>query len=463
MRLLHTSDWHLGRSFHRVGMLEAQAAFLDHLVEVVRAESVDAVVVAGDVYDRALPAVDAVTLLDDALARLVAAGATVVLASGNHDSARRLGFGSRLLQAAGLHVRTDPRRVGDPVLLVDRYGPVAVYPLPYLEPALVADGLVVDGPVVDGLVVDGLVVDGLVVDGPPPGTPSPSPSPSPARVPGHEAVLAAASRAARADLAAQPAGTRSVLAAHAFVVGGTPSDSERDISVGGVQAVPAGVLAGFDYVALGHLHGRQDLAPEVRYSGSPLAYSFSEHAQRKGSWLVELGPRGLDRVDAVDAPVPRPLALLRGRLQDLLADPALAAHEGSWCQVTLTDPARPREAMERVRSRFPHALELRFDPEGLLPGEHAGYTARVRGRADLDVCSGFLAHVRGREASTNEVAVLRAALEAERLADAEQQGAVVLRGPRDRAADRPLTTAGQAVQAGLQQAGLEEAGWEEAG
>src|SRR3954469_10125079 len=150
-------------------MLDAQAAVIDHLVEVVRAERVDAVVVAGDVYDRALPGVDVVALLDDALARLAGTGAAVVLTSGNHDSPRRLGFAARLLERSRVHVRTDPARCGEPVLLEDAHGPVAIYPPPSLEPALVAPAL------------------GLA-----PGA-------------GHEAVLAAAMDAARADLAGRPA------------------------------------------------------------------------------------------------------------------------------------------------------------------------------------------------------------------------------------------------------------------
>jgi exonuclease SbcD len=144
VRLLHTSDWHLGRSFHRVGLLDAQAAVLDHLVSVVREERVDAVVVAGDVYDRALPAVDAVELLDDVLDRLVDTGATVVVTSGNHDSAQRLGFGARRSARAGLHLRTRAEGLADPVVVEDRHGPVAMYGLPYLEPALVAGQLGAD-------------------------------------------------------------------------------------------------------------------------------------------------------------------------------------------------------------------------------------------------------------------------------------------------------------------------------
>ena len=136
MRFLHTSDWHLGRTLHRADLREAQAAFLDHLVETARSERVDAVLVAGDVYDRAIPPLDAVALYEDALARLRAAGARVILISGNHDSARRLGVNSALIDASGVHLRTRPAALADPVLLDDDHGQVAVYGIPYLEPAL---------------------------------------------------------------------------------------------------------------------------------------------------------------------------------------------------------------------------------------------------------------------------------------------------------------------------------------
>ena len=162
MRILHTSDWHLGRSFHREGMLGHQAAYVDHLLEVVEHEAVDLVVVAGDVYDRALPHVDAVRLADETLARLAASRAQVVLTSGNHDSAQRLGFSSRLIDAAGVFIRTDASGVGTPVLLEDEYGSVAVYGIPYLDPDAVREpwGLPVrsletkDGPIVVTTVFD---------------------------------------------------------------------------------------------------------------------------------------------------------------------------------------------------------------------------------------------------------------------------------------------------------------------
>src|ERR1700759_4004559 len=130
MRFLHTSDWHLGRSLHRADLREAQAAFLDHLVETARSEQVDAVLVAGDVYDRAIPPVDSVELYEDALARLRAAGARVILISGNHDSGRRLGVNSALIDASGVHLRTRPAALADPVLLEDAQGPPALHGTP---------------------------------------------------------------------------------------------------------------------------------------------------------------------------------------------------------------------------------------------------------------------------------------------------------------------------------------------
>ncbi|WP_370248443.1 exonuclease SbcCD subunit D [Nocardioides sp.] len=376
MRLLHTSDWHLGRSFHREGMLAHQAAFLDHLLEVVESEDVDLVVVSGDVYDRALPPVDAVALFDDALVRLAASRARVVLTSGNHDSALRLGFSSRLIDAAGVHLRTDPADVGAPVLLADEHGTVAVYGLPYLEPSLVAPLYGLEGPASRS----------------------------------HEAVLGEALRRVRADLAERPDGTRAVVMAHAFVAGAAPSESERDISVGGVARVPTTLFDDLHYVALGHLHGAHTLAPHLRYSGSPLAYSFSESEQTKGSWLVDLGADGVTEARFVPAPVPRPLARLRGTLEELLT---AAEHEpatGAWVEATLTDVVRPSQAMERLRGRFPHALVLRFEstaaPIGAPPG------APARGRGDLEIATEFVEALRGAPATDAEVALLQEAVDA---------------------------------------------------
>jgi exonuclease SbcD len=378
MRLLHTSDWHLGRSLHRADLRDAQAAFLDGLVETARAERVDAVLVAGDVYDRAVPSLDAVELCESALVRLRETGARVVLISGNHDSARRLGFGSRLVDAAGVHLRTRVRDSASPVVLEDEHGPVAIYGVPYLEPEAVRAEL-------------------------PPETGR-----------GHSAVLGAALAAVRADLTSRGP-VRSAVLAHAWVGQGASSDSERDITVGGVASVPADLFDGFTYAALGHLHGPQTLAEGLRYSGSPLAYSFSEAPHLKGSWLVELGASGLSRVEQVPAPVPRRLSCMRGPLDELLGSAAYDDRVGDWLQVTLTDSARPDEAMARLTSRFPHVLVLRHEPAG-VPSDERSYTARVAGRTPLEIGAAFAEHVRGTALSHAETELLGQAFEAERLA-----------------------------------------------
>jgi len=380
MRILHSSDWHLGRSFHQVGLLDAQARFVDHLVETVRSAKVDAVLVSGDVYDRALPAPETVALLSEAVTRIIDAGAAVVISSGNHDSAIRLGFASELLSRAGLHIRSSVAGIGRPVLV----GDVAVYPLPFLEPSVTADALGASERT-------------------------------------HAGVLRAAMERVEADLRGR--GGPSVVMAHAFVTGGATSDSERDISVGGVSAVHPQVFAAADYVALGHLHGPQQVAPTVRYSGSPVAMSFSEAAHVKGSWLVELDGHTV-RCEQVAAPVHRPARTLRGDLQDLLRDASLRPAEGAYCQVTLTDPVRPLAAMEVLRRRFPHTLVLLFDPQG-APVPASGYATSSAKASSLEVCCDFLSRVRsGTGASEAERVLLAAAAEGSRVGRAQAEDEV---------------------------------------
>jgi exonuclease SbcD len=376
VRFIHTSDWHLGRSFHRIGLLDAQALYLDHLVETVRSEGVDAVLVSGDVYDRALPGPDTVELLSEGVTRLIDAGAVVILSSGNHDSAIRLGFASELLARAGLHIRTSLGSVGLPVGVRG----VDVYPVPYLEPSVAADALG-------------------------------------AQERTHASVLRAAMDRVRA--CAQPRPCPAVVMAHAFVTGGATSESERDISVGGVCAVHPDVFGQADYVALGHLHGPQRISEQVRYSGSPIALSFSEADQHKGCVLVDLSAGALDS-RAIPAPVTKSLAILRGDLEDLLRDPRHRAAESSYCQVTLTDTVRPMGAMERLRRRFPDTLVLAFEPAGaqVIPATSA---ASLRQRGDLDLCCDFLAHVRGGSAASEpERALLTTAVERSRVARSDR-------------------------------------------
>jgi DNA repair protein SbcD/Mre11 len=379
MRLLHTSDWHIGRSLHGTDLLAEQEQVLGGLAEVVAREGVDVVVVAGDVYDRAVPSADATAVLSRVVARLRRAGATVVMTPGNHDSARRLGAFSELLAAGGLHVRAETPALDEPVLLSDAHGDVAIYGLPYLEPEVARFELGLGGRGADT-----------------------------AR--SHEAVLAEAMDRVRSDLFLRP-GTRSVVLAHAFVGGGLPSDSERDITVGGVDLVPAAVFDGVDYVALGHLHRPQTLAPRIRYSGSPLAYSFGEAGQQKQAWLVDLDASGLADVRAVPLPTPRALTVLTGTLAELLADPAHAAVERHFVSARLTDAVRPTDPMRRLQERFPHCVHLEWTGAAAAP-DRGSYRERMRGRSDLDVVGEFVGHVRAVAATPAERELLGRALAA---------------------------------------------------
>lgn len=376
MRLLHTSDWHIGRSLHGTDLLAEQEAVLRGLAGVVAAESVDVVVVAGDVYDRAVPSADATAVLSRVVARIRRAGAEVVLTPGNHDSARRLGTFSELLAAGGLHVRADTRRLDEPVLLTDEHGEVAVYGLPFLEPEVARHELGLGAERGGGK--------------------------------SHEAVLRAAMERVRADLFLRPA-TRSVVLAHAFVGGGVPSESERDICVGGVDRVPEAVFDDVDYVALGHLHRPQSLTGRLRYSGSPLPYSFAEAGHGKQAWLVVLDAHGLAEVRAVPLRVPRALTRLTGELADLLDDPAHDPAEEHFVSVRLTDAVRPADPMRQLRGRVPHCVHLEW-AGAAAPADGRSYQERLRGRDDLDVAAEFVRHVRGADAGPAERDLLRRAL-----------------------------------------------------
>ncbi|MBU5422230.1 exonuclease SbcCD subunit D [Cellulomonas hominis] len=383
MRLLHTSDWHLGRTLHGVDLTAHQQTFLDHLVEVVRDERVDAVLVAGDVYDRAIPPVESVAQLSDALRRL-AEHAVVVVTPGNHDSAVRLGFGADLLRDR-VRVLARPGDVDRPVVLPGADGDVLVYGLPYLDPDAARHTLAADG------------AEPLARS--------------------HAAVLGAAMDRVRADLAARTAAAtgrppRSVVVAHAFV-GGAASESERDIRVGGVDHAPAAVFDGVDYVALGHLHGPQRVgdpggATVLRYAGSPLAYSFSEARHTKSTALVDLGAAGPAQVRLVPAPVPRRLTDLAGPLDELLGA-AGEPHLDDWVRVTVTDTHRPPDLYARVRGRFPHALVVQHRPPARDAGARAAEVTAARD--PLEVAAEFVAHVSGTPPTEAEAAVLRRAYE----------------------------------------------------
>ena len=405
MRFLHTSDWHLGRTFHGVDVLDVQARAMDEIVEWVVEHRIDAVLISGDVYDRAQPRTEVVELLNATLAKIRQAGAYVVMTSGNHDSAARLGFGAQIMAHGGVFLRTRSEQVNLPVLFsahelgvrvtdtaLSGADPaaqpsvptVAVYGIPYLEPRSVAPRLACSAT--------------------------------------HQDVLDTIATSTAADLRSR-AHTRGLVMAHAFVSGAATTDSERVIDSGGLGTVSADVFAAHSYAALGHIHRRQTVRSTVRYSGSPVAYSFSETGQTKGAWLVEFTDADEPRVVALDHRAGLHLAQLRGNLGDLLRDPGHGSSESAWCQVVLTDPERPASAMERIRTRFPQTVELRWEPEGGRSQQQLSYSARVAGaQSPESLCASFFDHVRQRSVSDVEQGDIASAVAAARSRGTSEEG-----------------------------------------
>lgn len=407
MRILHTSDWHLGRSFHGASLLDDQAAVVDRVVSIVSSEGVDLVVIAGDLYDRAIPPGPAVELFDDAIARLHATGARVVAISGNHDSAVRVGGHDALLNRLGVAVRGDVTRLDEPIVIEDPADggpPVAVYLVPYLEPAACAHLLGAAGDSEEAADDEAGAETPTLFDQDLPRR----------RRPTHDDVTRAATARIRRHLESL-GGARSVVVAHAFVAGGAVSDSERDLSVGNVERVSVGAFDGFDLVALGHLHGPQTLAGDrIAYSGSPLPYSFSEERQAKSVRLVDLAVDGSVVASTIPLDVGRPLRTLTGTLHDLLTSPDLHDATEARVRVRLTDAHLPDQAMARIRARFPHAVELRHVPHGVEAGPGGPITeaGAIDALDPLELALLFWADQQGTEATEAERELLERALAA---------------------------------------------------
>lgn len=362
MRFLHTSDWHLGRLFFGVHLTEDQAVVLDQLVLLVREARIDCVLLAGDVYDRSLPPPDAVRLLDDIVTRLViGAGASVVMIAGNHDSAERLGFGARVLEAGGLHIAgTRPLTVA----LADAAGPIDVVAIPYAEPAVVRARL----------------GDDALID--------------------HEKALAADLGLAAAGLGP---GRRRVAVAHAFVAGAVESDSERPLVVGGSASVGARCFDGFHYSALGHLHRPQHVErATVRYSGSLLKYSFAEADHAKSVTIVEIDERGDCRTENVALSPRRDVRVLRGTLEELQRGAAADPAPGDYILAELTDRGAILDAIGKLRRFYPNCLHI--DRTSLFDAPGAGQGARAdhRRHTEAELFGAFFREVTGGEPNHDE-------------------------------------------------------------
>ncbi len=378
MKILHTSDWHLGRTFLSESMHVNQEVFIDWLIAFVAEQHVELVVIAGDVYDRAVPPAESVRLFDRALVGLSAV-CPVFIIPGNHDSAVRLGFGSELMCANGVHIRSKVSDIGSPLEITGRDGAqVAVYGIPYLQPEVVFTELESERT--------------------------------------HAGVLTAAMAQIHADLVNRNQ-TRVMVVCHAFITGGSGSESERSLEIGGIGDAPSSIFAGVDYVAMGHLHGaqvistREDSNTIVNYSGSPLPYSFSEENHKKSVTLVEI-PFGAPVVfENILTPVPGPLVTLTGELEVLLSDPDFAEHESSWVRAMVSDPTRQERTRERLVQRFPNLKHIEFTPKGGTRGLSIQERLDPQTTPPIEIAAGFVSHVTRGEISDSQRMLVQGAIE----------------------------------------------------
>lgn len=345
MRILHTSDWHLGRDFGPVSLHDDQKAFLEWLVGQVRKLQIDLVVIAGDLFDRAYAPADAIRLFRDALHELLGTGAKVAAITGNHDAHDRVANYGGLLDLSGLYLRGGYQAVGEVIALEFSDGPLDLVLLPFLDPQGAPDSLGVEAvPTEDGAVAEG--VDDVFAR----------------RVRRtHQSVLEDAVKAVQPRLTAP----RSLAVAHAFVSGGQVSESERQLEVGGTGSVSADVFSPFSYTALGHLHRPQSIdgAPNVRYSGTPLAYSYSEE-HPKSVTIIDMASDGSCTYETVPVGVGRAVATVTGRIDELLAMKPTEAVRASFVRAIITDPGVVLDAKQRLSVVFPNVVDIEMRPVG---------------------------------------------------------------------------------------------------
>lgn len=322
MKLIHLSDLHLGKRVNEFSMLEDQQYILTEILQIIDREKPDGVMIAGDVYDKSVPSAEAVALLDDFLVRLAKRDLQVFLISGNHDSPERMAFGGRLMAQSGVHLAPVYDGKVSPITLTDEYGPVNLYLLPFLKPAHVRRCF-------------------------------------PEReILTYTDALAAAIEAMGVDPA-----QRNVLVTHQFVTGAARCDSE-EISVGGTDNVDVSVFEPFDYVALGHIHGPQQVGREtVRYCGTPLKYSFSEAKHQKSVTVVQLGEKGAVSVRTVPLTPMRDLSELRGTYEELTFRGFYdgTSYPRDYVHITLTDEEDIPDAVSKLRIIYPNLMKLDYD------------------------------------------------------------------------------------------------------
>lgn len=372
MRFIHTSDWHIGRQLHNQSLLEDQAYVLDQIVTLAEQHTVDAVIIAGDIYDRSIPPASAVALLDEVLNRLITElGLQVLMIAGNHDGHERLGFAAKQMAASGLHIIGPLQADLTPIRLTSSSGDAYFYPLPYAEPATVRQVFEADA-------------KGLSVSS-------------------HEEAMALLLEQVRSH---DSQGLPKVVVSHCFLDGGSESESERPLSIGGADKISPRLFSEFDYVALGHLHGPQYKGCEhVRYSGSILKYSFSEQHQHKSVTLVDVAAHTPAQIQLLPLTALRDVRIIEGELVHLLDLGKTDAKREDYLMVRLLDKHAILDAMGKLRSVYPNVLHL--ERTGLMAGEQAIALNRDHiKKGEMAMFRDFFSQVSGEELSDAQQAVM---------------------------------------------------------
>lgn len=372
MRFIHTSDWHIGRQLHNQSLLDDQAHVLDQIVALAQQHRVDAVIIAGDIYDRSIPPASAVALLNDVLNRLInQLGIQVLMIAGNHDGHERLGFAAKQMVASGLHIIGPLQAELVPIRLTSASGDAYFYPLPYAEPATVRQVFETDA-------------KGLSVSS-------------------HEEAMALLLEQVRCH---DSQGLPKVVVGHCFLDGGSESESERPLSIGGADKISPRLFSEFDYVALGHLHGPQYKGCEqIRYSGSILKYSFSEQHQHKSVTLVDIAAQSPAQIQLLPLTALRDVRIIEGELANLLEAGKTDTSREDYLMVRLLDKHAILDAMGKLRSVYPNVLHL--ERTGLMAGDQAVVLNRDHiKKGEMAMFRDFFAQVSGDELTPEQQAVM---------------------------------------------------------
>ncbi|EJC6762785.1 exonuclease SbcCD subunit D [Vibrio parahaemolyticus] len=363
MKFIHTSDWHLGRQFHNVSLLEDQQAVLEQLIQYIENNPVDAVIVAGDVYDRSVPPTTAIELLNRVVKRICGELNTpMILISGNHDGAERLGFGSEQMKRSGLHIISNFEDMLTPVVIETKAaGHVAFYGMPYNDPEQVR--YVYKEPVSTHDEAHKLIAEKITEQ--------------------------------------FQSEHRNILISHFFVDGAIESESERPLSIGGSDRVSHEHFLNFDYVALGHLHQPQKKGEEyIRYSGSLMKYSFGEQNQKKGFTLVEIGKDGFIGAEHIELTAPHEMRIVEGELEQILEWGKTDPKNEDYLLVRLMDKHAILNPMEKLRTVYPNVLHL--EKPGMLIGVEQEMAQAKLARSEIDMFKDFFAEAQDSELSNEQ-------------------------------------------------------------